>query len=794
MITRIHFRPLFFLVFILLTACGGSGEGDFGPKVVETTPKDQAKNVPVQGEINAVFSYPMDPPTVTNDTFYLTPGPVAGRVPGKVVYQNKTATFTPSIPLERGIKYSGNLTTGIKDLDGVPLGSSFVWTFETESGADTTPPTIKTRTPSAEAINVARNSPVLVTFSEPIDPESIHEKTFFIKGVVAEYTYKEDGPNGPTATLSPKEPLALDRIYQVTVTKGVTDEAGNGLADDVTWTFKTEKQSDTLAPTIIGKAPEGNDISVNTNITVTFDEEINAGKTPLNQYFIVEDLEGREAVSIHPPSYVNKVVTLDPVSDLRFDTQYRVTVKAGIEDFNGNKKATDTIWLFTTGKMTDLTAPSPVELFPGDGDEGISVQTDIIVTFSEAIDLRTLPTGSIDGAGESIPLDFIPAGGAQFESNTIRLHPERLLKSGATYQVRLSKESIRDLAGNQLADAVRWTFTTANAPVVENVSPVNGDVLNGPPSSITAVFSRRMKTDSINRNSFTLDLLNSQGQPVGAVPGTVRSEEFNNKTLAVFTPEAPLADALYQARLTTAVSDPDGNPLPSPFIWSFQVASAPRRPPAVTATSPARDEVVSRRLRQISVQFDQPIRPDSFEEMFQVEGGGRRFEADEVDQYLPQQNIAVFFLDADLLDYGVVYTATVKRGVRSQAGVEMDDDYQWTFSVEAAPDTTPPQVTATQPALDALNVPVNTTIEGVFNERIDPGSVGSGTFIVRKRSGEGNPVVPGRFEVTSERVSFIPSAPLDSGAIYDAVLKVGISDLHGNSLGSDFGWSFTTAP
>ena len=106
------------------------------PQVSVTNPIDGAKNVPVNKKINATFTKPMDPLTVTTLTFTVTDG--ANEVLGTVNYDvpSNIATFSPLSPLAVGTTYTATVSDGAKDLAGNKLASGVVangWTFTTSS-------------------------------------------------------------------------------------------------------------------------------------------------------------------------------------------------------------------------------------------------------------------------------------------------------------------------------------------------------------------------------------------------------------------------------------------------------------------------------------------------------------------------------------------------------------------------------------------------------------------------------------------------------------------------------------
>jgi len=103
---------------------------------------------------------------------------------------------------------------------------------------DTTPPTVVSTVPAAEATGVPTNDPIVITFSEPIDPAT------------ASYSLPVRDPGGGQVsgtmtvssrvlTFTPDAPLAPNTTYTVALgTWAVLDLAGNPLAP-LSWSFTT---------------------------------------------------------------------------------------------------------------------------------------------------------------------------------------------------------------------------------------------------------------------------------------------------------------------------------------------------------------------------------------------------------------------------------------------------------------------------------------------------------------------------------------------------------------------------
>jgi len=105
------------------------------PTIISTNPANGAGNVAVNATVNATFSKPMDPLTITTATFQLN-GPGGASVTGTVKYDaiNNIATFTPASNLAANTTYSATVTNGAADLAGNPLAPGVApnpWSFTT---------------------------------------------------------------------------------------------------------------------------------------------------------------------------------------------------------------------------------------------------------------------------------------------------------------------------------------------------------------------------------------------------------------------------------------------------------------------------------------------------------------------------------------------------------------------------------------------------------------------------------------------------------------------------------------
>lgn len=107
-------------------------------------------------------------------------------------------------------------------------------------------------------------------------------------------------------------------------------------------------------------------------------------------------------------------------------------------------------------------------------------------------------------------------------------------------------------------------------------------------------------------------------------------------------------------------------------------------------------------------------------------------------------------------------------------------------------DTTPPEVSRTVIENGATNVAINATIGATFSEPMDHSTITSTTITLMQN---GMPVTGTVVSYSGGSVSFVSPYPLTSNTNYTATIKGGangVKDLAGNTLASDFIWSWTT--
>lgn len=221
-----------------LISCDGDGGVDVdrnAPAVTATTPAAGATDVARATTVTATFSEAMAGSSITTATFTVTPAGGAA-IAGNVTASATSATFTPAGPLAFGTTYTARLSTGVTDLAGNGLAQAHTWTFTTLPNPA---PTVVGTTPGTNAKDVALNSTITVTFSEPVAAASVTAATFQVAEGAGGNLAGALQVTGTTVTFTPAAPLRFDSTYTVTLTTGITDVDGTPLANAYTWSFIT---------------------------------------------------------------------------------------------------------------------------------------------------------------------------------------------------------------------------------------------------------------------------------------------------------------------------------------------------------------------------------------------------------------------------------------------------------------------------------------------------------------------------------------------------------------------------
>jgi hypothetical protein len=335
---------LFFLILstFLIIGCG-TWYPNAKPTVTLTIPVDGEIAAAINTKITATFSQPMDPSTITTTTFKVMDGTTV--VSGMVALDASglNAVFRPDNDLAINTKYTATITIDAKDINGNALAVNYVWSFHTGAIVDTNAPTVDLTVPANAATDVYTNTKISVVFNKAMDPTTITKTTFTVMNGTTAVSGTVT-PAGFNAAFKPDSDLAPNTTYTATITTGVADLAGNALAANYVWTFKTGAGPDTTPPTVTFVTPANlaTNVPLNSTIRASFSKTMDF-TTFTNLTFTVGGVTG--SVVYNP---VLNVATFTPDSLLDTGKTYTATITTGVKDLLGNALAVNYVWTFKT--------------------------------------------------------------------------------------------------------------------------------------------------------------------------------------------------------------------------------------------------------------------------------------------------------------------------------------------------------------------------------------------------------------------------------------------------------------
>lgn len=314
------------------------------PVVTSTIPTNGAFGVPLNQIVLVNFNEEMNPATINQSSVIISVAGVA--IPGTVTYSGVTAKFTPTSRLTTNTLYTGTIKTSVKDVDGNALQTDYVWTFTTGLN-----PLVVSTDPANLATDVALNKVITATFNMSMDPLTLNASTFTVKQgtttVLGTITYA-----GTMVTFTPSSPLAENKVYTGTITKGAANSIGTELANDYVWTFTTG-----LKPIVVSTDPLNNEtgVALNKVIRATFNMPMN----PLTLSASTFTVKQGATTILGTISYSGLTVSFTPTSPLVGDKTYTATITTGAQNVSGTPMAANYVWNFTT-IIPVIVTPPPV--------------------------------------------------------------------------------------------------------------------------------------------------------------------------------------------------------------------------------------------------------------------------------------------------------------------------------------------------------------------------------------------------------------------------------------------------
>lgn len=593
-------------------------------KIGTITPTMGLINIPRNTPVTVSFSRPVDWTSITTTTFAFTQGAVPVARTFSFDFGDTVVTFRPTVTLAATTAYTLSLTQAIKSVEGVPLDGGFVGSFTTGTNSDTVSPTV-TISPANGATNVPFNTTILLTFSEPINPNTVNGATVVVvsQGEIRSGTLTF-GQQNTFAVFTPASPFFPTASATVTVLGQVTDMAGNalqgttGVGTSVTSSFTTSAVADRLPPVVLQVVPFNNatGISTRTSLSATFSESVNP--TTISPTTFQVSSGGVPIAGTFAFSNLNQTVLFVPTNPLPPVGTVNVSISS-VADVVGNVMVLPFTISFQTQSAIDNIRPSVVRPSPSSfpfqsnppSNANMPLNTKVMLGFDERINPATvngatfslvIPNVAAVPSAVAVAADGLPA----------MLTPTQPLLPNTNYQVSWTT-GIQDLVGNQLLSAGGVSFTTGpvaidvTSPTVLDASPRTGTQNLPINATLTVLFSEPVSFTSITQQTVVLS--------IGGVPVNTQLTLERNNTVLRIKPANLLqlqANKFYELTVTQGVSDLAGNPLASGYSSSFTTGSATDTAgPTVTTCSPVASASNVSRQTTVTITFNEPVNPIS---------------------------------------------------------------------------------------------------------------------------------------------------------------------------------------
>jgi predicted SnoaL-like aldol condensation-catalyzing enzyme len=455
------------------------GEDVTRPVVDSVTPPNAALAVERSDNITVIFSEPVDPATVTTETFTLENG---GKVAGAftVAGDAMSATFDPESDLGEHTAYTVTLTSGIVDEAGNSLVPFISW-FSTTDVRPGTILYVAQRIDDGPSHDGTGNDSKGNNDGRAQCGETIelyltvrNEGTFGLSGLAGRID--EDDPyarllfnnNSPFPEIGVGEEEENEADWDLRI----ASETPNGYELTVTITFfLLDPVSLSLRPahnsldlripvscpppkvTGVDPADGAADESIDSAVNVSFSKAVDPA-TVTTDTFRVDNgspVSGTVAVAGNGRS-----ATFTPDAALAFSTEHTVTMTGGITDAHGNPLV-EFVSGFTT-EYPDLTAPEVAVVAPRDGAGLVSIGSNVVVTFTEPVAPGSV-TGETFRVNDGAVTGTISVSG---DGTKATFDPDSDLAYVTTYSVMMTG-GVADPAGNPLVPFAS-SFTTMPEP------------------------------------------------------------------------------------------------------------------------------------------------------------------------------------------------------------------------------------------------------------------------------------------------------------------------------------------
>ncbi len=761
----------------------GSTTDSTVPTVVQSNPLSASTGVPISAPIVLQFSKPMDPSTLTPQSFTVT-DPVTGHVAGAIQVDptGTTVSFVPQGFLAVGRTFSVSVSSTVEDYAGNSVsGSGTSFNFATSFTADTTAPQMLSTSPSNGATAVPLNALIILEFSKPIDVISVSGLLVESGGQPVPGAIALSNSN-QQVTFTPLGGLAPNTTYTVVTTSGITDVGGLALANPTTFSLTTGTSTDETTPSVVSVNPVASqtEVPLNAALQLQFSKPVLPWTaTPLT--FQVTTVASSLVTGTVSVSTDGLTATFTPSQQLASFTPYYVQATSGITDAEGNGLRPFESY-FLSGSTTDTNALTVLTVSPANGANNIPANVRVDIMVSGALSAASVENGAVVVSAGGNPVSGTVS--VSSSGTILTFVPASLLAVNTAYAVTVS--GFADQAGNPVVP-FSSSFTTGTSavantttPTVVRVSPANGAAAVLSTTPIVLTFNEAIDGTTLSEANLPISVSGSNGVLAGSYTLDATG------TVVTFTPISPLpGNSTIVVQVGSGVSDLSGNGANS-FYSSFNTGTGTDTTvPTVTMVTPQNGAAGIGPNAVVVLTFSKSLNPGTINtNNFGLLANGNSLGI----RISTSPDNRVVTLSAY---YGIPVSSTITilatSGVTDLSGNSLAS-FESQFTT--GPSFNVPVVVSQRPGNGATGVPLNESVVLYMSEAMNASSVQAALQV-----SQNGILVNGTKQVTGngQVVEFTPSAQWQAGALVQIFLSPSAQNTSGIGV-SNYQASFTIVP
>lgn len=214
-------------------------------------------------------------------------------------------------------------------------------------------------------------------------------------------------------------------------------------------------------------------VATNSKVTATFSKDMAPATITATSFTLVNTTSGGAVITgAVVYDITTKTAIFIPTAALPASSVFTAKISTAVKDVAGDAMAAAKTWSFTTSAAADTTPPTVSSTVPADLATGVALNATVTAFFSKAMDPLTINVTNITLMQGITPVPgavtYVSAN-ASFGTSAV-FKPTSNLAASTAYTATVTT-GVKDLAGNALAIAKTWSFTTGTT-VAAGPAPV----------------------------------------------------------------------------------------------------------------------------------------------------------------------------------------------------------------------------------------------------------------------------------------------------------------------------------